>query len=205
MSDFVFGYGSLIQTESRRLNLAAEAAPLPARLAGWRRSWNVCGPEAGVIGTFLGATEAAGGTINGVLAPVDSHEWPELDRREIGYRRVAIDPSSLDFLSADANLLPADSVVYLYVAEEPTPPTAAAPILQSYVDICLSGCLEIDAALGTGRAYAEEFLRTTYDWSTSWVNDRVLPRATLRTTPEAQEIDRLLQSALPTEFAAVRM
>lgn len=44
------------------------------------------------------------------------------------------------------------------------------PILQSYLDTCLKGCLEY------GEEFAIEFLETTTGWSKYWINDRSLPR-----------------------------
>ncbi|MEO1496928.1 MAG: gamma-glutamylcyclotransferase family protein [Planctomycetota bacterium] len=204
-TDYVLGYGSLIQTESRRRNLGDEAPPLPVRLHGWRRGWNIRGPGVGFVGTFLGATEEAGATTGGVLVPVAPDEWPDLDRRENGYRRVAIDRSRLEILCADGGSPPDGATLYVYATEEIAPPHAEAPILQSYVDICLSGCFEIDDYLGTGRAFAEEFIASTNGWDAPWVNDRVYPRAAFRTMPAALEIDRLLRANLPEAFASIRI
>lgn len=203
--DYVLGYGSLIQTESRRRNLGDEGAPLPVRLHGWRRGWNLRGPGVGFVGTFLGATEEPGATINGVLVPVAAEEWLDLDRRETGYRRVRVDPSKLEALDDVAEPLSSDAAIYLYVTEDVAPPHGEAPILQSYVDICLGGCSEIDTHLGSAGGFTDEFLTTTAGWSEHWVNDRLYPRAPFRANPDALRIDRVLEQRLPREFAAIRI
>lgn len=205
VNNYVFAYGSLMQTASRRRNLRSESAPLPARLHGWRRGWNVRGPGVGFVGTFLGANEERDATMNGVLAPVAEDEWSGLDRRESDYRLVTLDREPIELLGEEPPSLRADATVFLYVTKKVAPPSREAPIVQSYLDICLSGCLETDAQLGADEVFAKEFIRSTADWSVSWVNDRVHPRAAFRTNPEAIAIDRLLQAALPTEFAAIRI
>ncbi|HET8670886.1 MAG TPA: hypothetical protein VFM05_09765, partial [Candidatus Saccharimonadales bacterium] len=47
-----------------------------------------------------------------------------------------------------------------------------------YVDICLNGCLELEATypLAKEAGFAATFLKTCSDWSKYWVNDRIYPR-----------------------------
>jgi hypothetical protein len=49
-------------------------------------------------------------------------------------------------------------------------PSAAYPILQSYLDLVIEGGLEF------GADYAREILASTVDWSAYWLNDRPLAR-----------------------------
>ena len=43
-------------------------------------------------------------------------------------------------------------------------------ILQSYVDICVNGCLEY------GLDFLRRFVHTTGNWSRYWLNDRIIAR-----------------------------
>lgn len=171
-------------------------------MTGLRRAWNTVCVDVGLTCTFLGVAADDGSNTNGVLIPIREGELPELDRRESGYRRVAIDPSRVEALGPLPGAL--DRVeVYEAIAEQP--PTPERPIIQSYVDICLAGCLEVGKSLGVGAAFAEEFLATTHGWSGEWVNDRLFPRAPFRYVPEAYQIDRLLDAHCPAAFRAMRI
>ena len=74
----------------------------------------------------------------------------------------------------------------MYVPEEPGPPDIDFPILQTYIDVCLTGCLEF------GEDFAEEFLETTFAWNQFWINDRVLARRPWVHCPNYAAIDELL-------------
>lgn len=202
--NYLLGYGSILQAVSRGRNLAYPGDPIPVRVHGLRRSWNARGVGPGLTCTFLGVEEQQGEAINGVLAPVDDAELPALDAREGGYTRRAVDPDRIEFLWQGGER-PAMESVMVYVTDDPQPPTAEFPIIQSYVDICLEGCLEAGDHLGTGEEFAREFLRSTAGWSPHWVNDRLFPRAPFRHVPKAGLIDRLLHEHCPAEFAAIRI
>ena len=75
----------------------------------------------------------------------------------------------------------------MYVPELSQPPSREYPILQSYIDVCLSGCLEF------GEDFAREFLETTFEWSQFRINDRVLARRPWIHCPNYAEIDRFLE------------
>jgi hypothetical protein len=85
--------------------------------------------------------------------------------------------------------------------------SAMHPLLQTYVDVCISGCLEHD------RKFAELFVATTEGWCEFWLNDRQTPRRPWVTNLSSQKswllIDQLLGEKLvrlrtnPSEYAAV--
>jgi hypothetical protein len=69
--------------------------------------------------------------------------------------------------------------VWVYVPKSNVPPDTSHPILQSYVDIIVRGCLYI-----SGEEFARSFISTTTGWTQSsnriqspshWVNDRDFP------------------------------
>jgi Gamma-glutamyl cyclotransferase, AIG2-like len=100
LSDYVFGYGSLVR------DLLAEVAP--ARLSGYRRGFGVAADNAEEIAgykryrlpadgsfpavhvAFLDIFEDPATTVNGVLAPVDPGALADLDRRERNYDRIDV-------------------------------------------------------------------------------------------------------------------
>ena len=72
-----------------------------------------------------------------------------------------------------------------------SPPSAKYPILQSYVDVCLSGCLE------HGEEFAREFIETTFLWSPFWLNERELARRPWVHESHYVQIDKLLKTSVP--------
>lgn len=186
--DFIFGYGSLIDATSRQETTSSGAA-YPARVRGLARRWNYRVASATDPWTALGAVRAAGAATNGVLIQVSPDELAQFDKREENYRReewVAADLQPY-FPGGRWPDLGKGAHLWVYIPERPEEPTAECPITQSYVDVCLSGCLKID------EAFALEFLRTTGPWE-HWVNDRVSPRTVRRAAQAAPvlEIDRVL-------------
>ena len=108
----VFGYGSLVSRASIAETLG-HAAPVPvrARLAGWRRRWSIYRvntahekvfervdgePFEHVVGLNIerapGADEAE--WPNGALIELTERELDRLDRREVRYDRVEVDPAA---------------------------------------------------------------------------------------------------------------
>ncbi len=104
----VFGYGSLVAMREPLAVRGDVLAPVPGRLAGFRRSWGVAmnnweaapakkhfvdprtrrPPHIRVA--FLDAEEEAGRAINGLAIPVDAARLASLDAREVNYLRVEV-------------------------------------------------------------------------------------------------------------------
>ncbi len=80
--------------------------------------------------------------------------------------------------------------IWTYLPNEPGWPSRESPIVQSYVDVVLAGCLEV------GESFAGEFVRTTTNWGYPWVDDRSTPRyvRAMQNVPPAKliEMDRIL-------------
>lgn len=104
----VFAYGSLVSRPSAAQTLGRPVdAPLPAQLAGWRRSWTLARDNARAEKTFAQADGSlpqfclglnlepadSGPAVNGALVEVSESELERLDLREIRYRRIEVDPA----------------------------------------------------------------------------------------------------------------
>lgn len=191
MRHYVFGYGSLICSESRATTAAAlggsDTSGIPVRLANWVRLWNVRGPN-----TYLGVQSVDDSKCScvGVLFPIpsssDDHDevLEALDRREGGYNRERV---NLELIERVDDLLESKDVdgyykdtflqdtksnkgvtaskvndvcVWIYVPKPKYANLASTEvtILQSYVDICLKGCLSIS------KDFTAEFVKGTYGW-----------------------------------------
>lgn len=100
MTDFVFGYASLVAIE--------DLDALPGRLRDFRRCWGVAmnnweggedakhwldratGERPRIRVAYLGIYERAGSAVNGLALPVDVERLAVLDEREINYQRIEV-------------------------------------------------------------------------------------------------------------------
>lgn len=145
----------------------------------------------------MGVRFRKGAQCTGVLVEVDEDELRRFDDRERGYDRVRLDTAHLErvpFLTTDdyrershvvldaSNNSGGDGEVnvWIYVQRRPVLADPSAPIVQSYVDVILRGCL------GISEEFARHFLETTHGWwhedgvvdgvdHHTWVNDRHSP------------------------------
>lgn len=158
---------------------------MPVRINGLVRTWNCRCPSP--PSTFLGVklidvikekTRRTNFSCVGVLVEVLGHELDALDKREYGYLRQSVHLDRVE--RVDALLQPREQLinpyketfldnmmdpeagthVWVYVPDDSFTGAATAdfPILQSYLDICMRGCLDISPA------FLQEFLSTTRGW-----------------------------------------
>jgi hypothetical protein len=195
-SQYIFGYGSLIQRESRTRACASAEAAFPVIVRGVSRGWfdQTGGPSWNP--TYLGAIPDEAGICNGVIFPVTLEEFAAYDKREVGYRPMKLDSSQISML--DGSRTAPDGDIWFYGNTEKKIPSLEHPIVQSYVDICLDGCLEIEATYPLARQsnFAEQFIKTSSHWQTPWVNDRIYPWRPFIYVPRASQIDSLIQKVL---------
>jgi hypothetical protein len=221
-TNFIFGYGSLINSQSRNSTAAAPIPAIPARVSaafGYIRTWN----DRSASGfTALGLRRPSPGeparTVNGVLYPVDGDDMSKFDAREEGYVRVEIPLAQIEAVGWQA--LPAAGRIWVYAPEKPASadgagkpgvgpsgPDAEFPLLESYIDVVVEGGLEY------GPEFAREILETTDGWSRCWLNDRELARRPWVRDSNAPRVDAIIGKApaaaalmtgrlFPEDFAA---
>lgn len=181
MNQYIFGYGSLMNSASRRLTGQTSAAR-PAIAHGLCRYWGKV-DESYILAPLV-VTQGEG-LINGVLLQVDDAQLVEFDRRERGYQRIQIGHQDIDC----QHPLSETDRIWIYVTEQATPPCELSPIVQTYVDTVLAGCLEIS------EQFAEQFIQHTIGWHHPLENDRHQPKyGNLAgvTAESRQIIDKLL-------------
>ena len=199
--NFIFGYGSLINTASRNATASKPIDAIPVRVSasfGYVRAW-VDRARSGF--TALGLRKPGAGeqamTINGVLYPVEGDDMGLFDQREAGYRRMEVPREAIQAVSWEQ--VPTEGKIWVYVSvgsdgtpgEGLQPPSADYPVLQSYVDVVIDGALEY------GPDYARELIETTADWSPYWLNDRELPRRPWVYDKNYAAVDTLLEETAP--------
>jgi len=134
--------------------------------ANYKRNWVTLENSKHGKFSFLGITKEKenADTINGVLFPINKNDLLNFDKREKpDYYRRKID--SKYFKHYFNNKKPIPKYIYTYVIKKKFLNNNKCPILQTYLDIVLQGCLEYD------KKFAKMFLDTTYNWKPIY-NDR---------------------------------
>lgn len=210
MSEYIFGYGSLIERESRLRTIPSANESYPIEVEGLKRGWFARTEVSGLSTTFLGCIEQDDYTTNGVVYEVTKKERIATDKREIGYTRIKINPKNIKVLTDKIYFEPEDKI-WVYVNKfvkniipKSNLPNDNFPIVQSYVDICINGCLEIEKEFPQekegGYSFVARFIDTTYYWNSFWENDRIYPRRPFIYQKNAYKIDGLLKAYLPDKF-----
>ena len=202
---YIIGYGSLMQDESRKRTSPQAGPAHPVEVSGYRRGWFAKGDPLGFSTTFLGALPDPKSRLNAVIYRVETSELAATDQREASYCRRGVAASDIRALEKGPALTP-DGQAWIYAnrPEAIATPSARFPIVQSYVDIFLSGCLEQEQRFEL-KGFAQQCLATTGDWSQHWVNDRLYPRRPFIFQPKARQIDSLLLQQLPEYFSKIRI
>jgi cation transport regulator ChaC len=222
--EYVFGFGSIMDTSTHATWQTSEASsPMLGSVAtisksfGYQRQWNFRSSTGfTALGVSKADREEERYNINGVLFQVPTDEMPNFDRREAGYERVSVPLQMLTFHSdicgthkqAHFNLTQNDRIwIYIPLASHTMYADENHPLLQSYVDTVMRGCLEWG-----GESMAEEFLSTTGGWSCHFLNDTPSSRRPWLHRKEYNTIDALLMKHSqethfgdrrhPEEFAA---
>jgi cation transport regulator ChaC len=199
MTSYVFGYGSLLERASRTRTNPEAIGAWPARVTGYQRGWfHQFADNVGSTCTYLGAAPAKDQTINGAVYPVNDIEATR--QRETGYTAVPLRAEELVMLDGGEPLkIGGDLNVYIFTRNPESisktkAPTSAFPMVQSYVDICINGCLELESLYrGVKGLFTQEFIHTTIGWNENWVNDRIYPRRPFIYAPNATAIDKALK------------
>lgn len=208
-SHFIFGYGSLVNSGSRKNSLREESAAIPARLSpafGYVRKWNYHA-DSGKTALGLEKVNGNGCSINGAIYPVKEEDLEVWDQREVRYTRVQIPLKYIEAASWQG--IPQKGTLWIYVpignkgkaGEDLPTPDIEHPIGQAYLDLCINGFLEY------GEKFTKEFLETTFGWNRCWVDDRsICCRPWIR--PESfEKIDLLMHenlNCLPSDIYKAR-
>ena len=184
---YIFGYGSLICADSRaRTGVSSAAHPIEVR--GIERRWSLHSPE--WPATALSAHSVASALCNGVYFAVDEENLARFDEREKGYDRIIVSWHEVTPLSEQQ--LPEQGILWAYTGKHTGMPSTSRPIMQSYLDVIVHGCLNY------GDVFTHRFTELTKHWQ-HLVNDRDKPQypRPLASTKPLHEIDQVLQTQLP--------
>ena len=197
---YVFGYGSLIERESRIATWPSAEYAWPVIVKGVARGWFDQTEVPSWNPTYLGGVAKPGAQCNGVIFPVTPAEFASYVQRETGYEPTKIDGTQITML--DGSSAAPNGDIWYFATRQQRFPSKDHPIVQSYVDVCLDGCLEIEAMypLAKQANFAEFFIKTTSYWGQPWINDRIYPWRPFVYVPRAFAIDALIRQVLGLEM-----
>jgi len=235
-SQYIIGYGSLIDEVSKRNTDDTAGTNYPIILSGYQRSWSVYGNLPGLNTIFLTVTYNVSSSFNGVI--YKTINIISYDIREYIYCRLKVNETNLILLNDTSNILDINRQIWIYISKRshdsneskigtttsatttspPTPTTTTTttsttipsrrfPIVQSYVDIFIRGCLNISKTYKYfDDSYAKMCISSTSYWPIrrgEWINDRIFPRRPLIYEPMAREVDQLLYTMIPYSFKII--
>jgi hypothetical protein len=204
-AQYIVGYGSLMQEDSRMRSSPRAGPAHPVEVEGYRRGWFARAGAAGLGSTFLGLQSEPRSHLNAVIYEVNPSEVDATDKRESLYCRVSVALSDIRPLERGwAPERDAQAWIYLSLPKSVATADSRNPIVQSYVDLFVSGCMEQEQRSGL-EGFTQECLATTAGWSEHWVNDRIYPRRPFIYQPKALQIDRLLSTQLPQYFSRIKI
>ena len=193
--NYMIGYGSLMQKQSRLRTAPCAKTALPVEVSGFQRVFGLRG-SASYPTTFLAVKQSPQSTMNAVAFAVSADEIKNMDRRERGYDRIKVPATALECFSQKKSFR--DSDVWIYANPRNRPMQKATrrfPLTQSYVDLFLSGCFQLQEEYKL-KDFARKCVTSTQGWPrpAAWVNDRVHARRPFE-KPFANKIDRLLRDS----------
>jgi len=153
------------------------------------------------LGLVPSSSSKSSEEVFGVLFPVTAEELRDFDHREQNYHRVALRSTELSILTSygceqaqtRARQLLTDpafvtSTVWTYIPDKVALPGPEHPVLTTYLDVCLIGCLDWG-----GEELAVQFLRSTHCWPEYHLDDSLCSRRPWLHRRRYEEIDRCLK------------
>jgi hypothetical protein len=187
--NYIVGYGSLINSKSRYKTTPQVNKVYPILVKNYERVW---GKHSSVKNaTYLVIVPHKGQKFNAIYYEADAKEITKTDEREENYCRYKLNNEDIQQISK-YKLKEGVYWVYAKGAKDIQPPTKNKPIIQSYVDIFISGCNEIQKKFDL-KNFTKQCIKTTHTWEEDkWQNDREDPGRPLDLDMKDSKIDKEL-------------
>ena len=207
MTDYIIGYGSLISKDSR-FTTTLTGNCMPVNLKHYKRSWNARINKLNRKYTAVSVEKSFNNTINAVMVSINSKDLKLFDKRETNYTRIPVNNRYVTDYKTN-NPINKKYRIWIYVIDSKFKKLSSYkyPILQSYIDIILSGCCKISVR------FVEDFINSTENWSGhnklyNWINDRKTPIYSYKCNSNEKQrlhlIDFILNKYKPDEFSKIK-
>jgi len=185
-------------------SIQTETSLVPCRIKGLKREWNFSSKKSDNLITkpalYLSANLSDGYVCNGILIPVSKNDIKIIDEREDGYIKKEININNVTVIGNQS--IDSSKKIFFYAYDDNVlvkeSRSSMPPIVQSYIDLCMNGFIQIDKRLkNKDNEFTNEFIDTTYGWDKSeWINDRIYPYRPHIFTPNASIIDMILSKKI---------
>ena len=191
-TQYLIVYGDLMYEEARLDRLGQSVLELPVLVDDYKRAWQVRAQPDSLKFTRLGVVPSKEDSFNGVVVAVTTDKLTSIDHSSALECRVKIDREKLQSMSAVP--VPAEGEFWIFEAKKKNVrgPTANYPIMQSKVDIFLTGCIDLTKHFKL-KKFADLCVTTTKNWSPNWSNDRRQPIQVKAVQPKNKQVDELLE------------
>ncbi|AJI47002.1 gamma-glutamylcyclotransferase [Francisella philomiragia] len=172
-NNYVIGYGSLMNKDSRQITVPEATYAAPIIVSGFERLWASRGDKSHA--TFLLAVPNKGYVMNAIYYQANASDISATDLREASYCRVKIPHK--DIVPLGIKSLPkGDYWMYVKDFKDAEFPNKDYPILQTYADVFMTGCLQTQAEFNLTE-FGKLCFTTTYGWDlANWLYDRSNPQ-----------------------------
>ncbi|AIT09133.1 hypothetical protein LO80_03555 [Candidatus Francisella endociliophora] len=173
VKNYVVGYGSLMNKQSRQITVPEATYAAPVLVSGFERLWASRGNKSHA--TFLLAIPNKGYVMNAIYYKASAKDISATDLREASYCRIKIPRKDLVPLGIKS-LPKGDFWIYTKDFKDAEFPTKDFPILQTYADVFITGCLQTQAEFNLTE-FGQLCFNTTYNWDlANWFYDRSNPK-----------------------------
>ncbi len=200
---YLVGYGSLLYEEARAAKTEKGKVVLPVWVDNHKRGWFVRSKPGSLQHTRLGVAPSDGERFNGILISLPPGKLKYLDRQAYQECRMKIDRAMLSSMN-DKNI-PENGDIWVYQVQKKyqAGPVGEYQILQSNVDVFLTGCIE-QADRFSIKNFADLCMTSTNDWSTQWANDRRRPFDKKIVKTKNRQVNQLLEKHLGSIYDTVK-
>ncbi|MES2203722.1 MAG: gamma-glutamylcyclotransferase family protein [Pseudomonadota bacterium] len=206
-NNYIIGYGSLMNNASRSQTNPDVTVLLPVKVKGLVRDWSAASHDYKII--FLGASQCHKKDENCFLNGLAylTNDIQATDKRESIYCRHEVPINDITLYKKQDHLdQHAHYWVYITKKHNKAHPDALHPLIQSYVDLFIGGCMEQAASIAhktvSELVYPNDYefvfdcVKGTRGWITNyWLNDRVYPQRPWAVNPYALQIDKVLSQS----------
>ena len=165
---------------------------MPVWVEGYKRAWQLRAKPDSIQMTRLGVIPSDGDKFNAVLISLPAGKLTSIDRKAKLECRRKIKQNSLKAMNDKG--IPADGDIWFYEAQPKhvDRPADEYPIVQSNIDVFLTGCIEQSERFKI-KDFADLCVSTTKFWSVYRANDRRTPLDQKIVQTKNKQVDKLLK------------
>ena len=162
-AQFIVGYGSLLQEQSKREEGVEVGENQPVYLSGYQRGWFMRDSDEGLKATYLAVIKHPGSQLNAVYFKLmHPHAIRAYDEREEGYCRARVATQQLRALN-QSPVPKGEYWIYVLNKQQVHVPSTEFPIQPAYLAIFLGGCEQV-AKKYNRPDFARDCLKLTVGW-----------------------------------------